>query len=320
MAIVQNAVCLIGNTPIVKLNRLAPKDGAGVYVKLECFNIGGSVKDRIALNMINAAEAEGKIKPGDTLIEATSGNTGIGLALVAAVKGYKLIIVMGDNVSVERRQLARAYGAEVLIVSSAGGIKTSFDKVAELVAKYGYFEVKQFENPHNPETHELTTGPEIVEAFGGSVPDAFVAGIGTGGTITGAGGYLRKIRPDIQIFAVEPDASPVLSGGQPGPHAIQGIGAGIIPKVLDTGIYHEIIRVTNDEALDFARKLAAQEGLLLGYSSAAAILGAVRVAERLGAGKTVVAIAPDTGERYLSTPLYRFDEDAGDSESGGHEH
>jgi cysteine synthase A len=308
LTIAQNAVELIGNTPIIKLNRLAPKDGAEVYAKLESFNIGGSVKDRIALNMINAAEAEGKIKPGDTLLEVTSGNTGIGLALVAAVKGYKLIMVMGDNVSMERRQLARAYGAEVVIVTSLGGIKPSFDKAAELVAKYGYFEVKQFENPHNPEAHRLTTGPEIVEAFGGNIPDAFVVGIGTGGTITGAGGYLKKLRPDITIVAVEPDASPVLSGGPPGPHAIQGIGAGIIPQVLDTGIYDEIFRVTNDEALHFARELAAKEGLLLGYSSAAAIFSAVRIAERLGRGKTVLAIAPDTGERYLSTPLYRFDQ------------
>jgi cysteine synthase A len=306
--IAQNAAELIGNTPVVKLNRLAPPGGAEVYVKLESFNIGGSVKDRIALNMINAAEAEGKIKPGDTLLEVTSGSTGIGLALVAAVKGYKLVIVMGDNVSLERRQLARAYGAEVVIVTSAGGIKLSFDKGAELAAKYGYFEVKQFENPHNPETHELTTGPEIVEAFGGQVPDAFVAGIGTGGTITGAGGYLKKLRPDIKIVAVEPDASPVLSGGKPGPHAIQGIGAGIVPQVLNREVYDEIIRITNDEALNFARELAAKEGLLLGYSSAAAILSAVRVAERLGPGKTVLAVAPDTGERYLSTPLYRFDE------------
>lgn len=259
LTIAQNAAELIGNTPIVKLNRLAPADGAEVYVKLESFNIGGSVKDRIALNMINAAEAEGKIKPGDTLIEVTSGNTGIGLALVAAVKGYKLIIVMGDNVSLERRQLAIAYGAEVVIVTSVGGIKPSFDKAAELVAKYGYVEVKQFENPHNPEAHTLTTGPEIVEAFRGAIPDAFVSGVGTGGTITGAGAYLKKMRPDIQIFAVEPDASPVLSGGQPGPHVIQGIGSGIIPKVLDTGIYSEIIRIANDEALSFARNLAAKE-------------------------------------------------------------
>jgi cysteine synthase A len=305
--ITQNAAELIGNTPVVRLNRLAPPGGAEVYVKLESCNIGGSVKDRIALNMINAAEAEGKIKPGDTLIEVTSGNTGIGLALVAAVKGYKLIMVMGDNVSLERRQLARAYGAEVVIVTSVGGIKPSFDKAAELAAQYGYFEVKQFENPHNPEAHEQTTGPEIVEAFGGQVPDAFVAGIGTGGTIIGAGGYLKKLKPDIKIVAVEPDASPVLSGGPPGPHAIQGIGAGIIPPVLNREVYDEIIRVTNDEALNFARELAAKEGLLLGYSSGAAVFSAVRVAERLGPGKTVLAIAPDTGERYLSTPLYRFD-------------
>ncbi|GHV80937.1 cysteine synthase [Spirochaetia bacterium] len=298
---------LIGNTPIVRLNRLAPAGGAVVYVKLESFNAGGSVKDRIALNMINKAEAEGRIKPGDTLLEVTSGNTGIGLALVAAVKGYKLIIVMGDNVSIERRQLIQAYGAELVIVSAVGGIKTSFDKAAELVAKYGYFEVKQFENPHNPESHVLTTGPEIVDALDGKVPDAFVAGIGTGGTITGAGSYLKKLRGDIKIVAVEPDASPVLSGGEPGPHAIQGIGAGIIPAVLDTKIYDEIIRITNDEAGDFARSLAAKEGLLLGISAAAAILAAVRVAQKLGKGKQVVVIAPDTGERYLSTPLYRFD-------------
>jgi cysteine synthase A len=300
----KDATELIGKTPLVKLNRLAPQNGAEVYVKLECFNIGGSVKDRIALNMINAAEAEGKIKPGDTLIEVTSGNTGIGLALVAAVKGYRLIIVMGDNVSTERRQLAQAYGAEVVIVSSVGGIKNSFDKAAELVKEHGYFEVKQFENPHNPEAHERATGPEIAEAFNGNIPDAFVAGIGTGGTITGAGGYLKKLRPDIKIIAVEPDASPVLSGGQPGPHVIQGIGAGIIPQVLNTGIYDEVVRVTNEDAVNFARKLAAKEGLLLGYSSAAAILSAVRAAELLGKGKTVVTIAPDTGERYLSTPLF----------------
>ncbi|MDR1949103.1 MAG: cysteine synthase A [Spirochaetaceae bacterium] len=309
LSIAEDVTELIGRTPVVKLKRLVPKDSAGVYVKLENFNIGGSVKDRIALNMINAAEAEGKIKPGDTLIEVTSGNTGIGLALVAAVKGYKLVIVMGDNVSRERRQLAGAYGAEVVIVTSAGGIKPSFDKAAELIAKYGYFEVKQFENPHNPEAHALTTGPEIVEAFGGKVPDAFVAGVGTGGTITGAGGYLKKLRPDVKIVAVEPEASPVLSGGKPGPHAIQGIGAGIIPKVLDPGIYDEIIRVTNDEALNFARELAAREGLLVGYSSAAAVFAALRVAEALGKGKAVLAIAPDTGERYLSTPLFKFSED-----------
>ncbi|MDR1566745.1 MAG: cysteine synthase A [Treponema sp.] len=305
--IVQNAAELIGNTPIVRLNRLVPQGSANVYVKLESFNIGGSVKDRIALNMINKAEAEGKIKPGDTLLEVTSGNTGIGIALVAAVKGYKAVIVMGDNVSIERRQLMRAYGAEVVIVSAQGGIKNSFDKAAELKAKYGYFEVKQFENPHNPEAHVLTTGPEIVKAFDGKIPDAFVSGIGTGGTITGAGAYLRKSKPDIKIVAVEPDASPVLSGGEPGPHAIQGIGAGIIPQVLDRTIYDEIIRVANDEAVRTARRLAAEEGLLLGFSSGAAVFAALKTAEKLGPGKQVLTIAPDTGERYLSTPLYRFE-------------
>jgi cysteine synthase A len=298
---------LIGNTPLVRLNRLVPKDAAEVLVKLESFNAGGSVKDRIALNMITAAEAEGKIKPGDTLIEVTSGNTGIGLALVAAVKGYKLIVVMGDNVSLERRQIIKAYGAEVVIVSAVGGIKNSFDKAAELIAAYGYFEVKQFENPHNPEIHQQTTGPEIETALDGKIPDAFVAGIGTGGTITGAGAYLRGKRPDIRIVAVEPDASPVLSGGEPGPHVIQGIGAGIIPNVLNREIYDEIIRVTNDEAIDLARRLVAREGLFLGYSSAAAIFAAIKTAEKLGAGKRVVTVAPDTGERYLSTPLFQFD-------------
>jgi cysteine synthase A len=294
---------LIGNTPLVRLNRVVPKDSAAVYVKLESFNAGGSVKDRIALNMINKAEEEGKIKRGDTLIEVTSGNTGIGIAMVAAVKGYKAVIVMGDNVSLERRKLIRAYGAELVVVSAVGGIKNSFDKAAELIAKNGWFEVKQFENPHNPETHVLTTGPEIVDALG-KAPDAFVAGVGTGGTITGAGSYFRKLKADIKIIAVEPEASPVLSGGQPGPHAIQGIGAGIIPKVLDTKIYDEIIRIGNDPARDFARRLAAEEGLLLGISSAAAILAAVQTAEKIGAGKSVVVIAPDTGERYLSTTLY----------------
>ena len=302
--IVNNVLELIGNTPVVRLNHLVPKNGADVFVKLENFNAGGSVKDRIALNMINAAEAQGKIRPGDTLLEVTSGNTGIGVAMIGAVKGYKVIIVMGDNVSMERRALIKAYGAELVIVSAAGGIKASFDKAAELVAKYGYFEVKQFENPHNPEAHVMTTGPEILEAFGGETPDAFVAGIGTGGTITGAGGFLRRHNPAIKIVAVEPDASPVLSGGTPAPHAIQGIGAGIIPAVLDTKIYDEIIRITNDEALDFGRMVAQKEGLLLGYSSAAAILAATRVAASMGAGKKVLAIAPDTGERYLSTPLF----------------
>jgi cysteine synthase A len=215
---------------------------------------------------------------------------------------------MGDNVSVERRQIIQAYGAELVIVTSVGGIKPSFDKAAELVEKYGYYEIKQFENPHNPEAHILNTGPEIEDAFDGRIPDAFVAGVGTGGTITGAGSYLKSKRGDIEIIAVEPDDSPVLSGGTPGPHKIQGIGPGIVPAVLDTGIYDRIIRVKNDEAFSLAREIAAKEGLLLGVSSAAALKAAIDTAVRLGAGKRVVVIAPDTGERYLSTPLYRFEE------------
>jgi cysteine synthase A len=305
--IVNSALELIGNTPIVKLNRVVPEGAADVYVKLEEFNIGGSVKDRIALNMIEQAERQGKIKPGDTLIEVTSGNTGIGIALVAAVKGYKAVIVMGDNVSLERRQLIAAYGAELVIAPTKHGIKDSFDLAEKLIAEHGYIEIKQFENPHNPEAHELTTGPEIAEAFGDDLPDAFVAGVGTGGTITGTGGYLKKIKPEIEIIAVEPDASPVLSGGNPSPHKLQGIGAGFVPPVLDTKIYEEVIRITNEEAFSTAKELAEKEGLLLGISSAAAILAAIKTAVRLGKGKKVLVIAPDTGERYLSTSLFGGD-------------
>ncbi|MDR0853880.1 MAG: cysteine synthase A [Clostridiales Family XIII bacterium] len=303
--IVQNALELIGDTPIVKLNKIVPDGAAAVYVKLENQNIGGSVKDRIALNMIEKAEACGLIKPGDTLIETTSGNTGIGLALIAAVKGYKLIITMSEAVSVERRKILTAYGAEVVLTPASGGIKAGFDKLAELVSEHGYFEIGQFKNEHNPEAHLEHTGPEIAEAFGlQNLPDAFVSGVGTGGTITGAGTYLRSKDATIEIVAVEPDASPVLSGGDPAPHVIQGIGAGIIPEVLDTGIYDRIVRVKNEEAIETARKLAANEGLLFGFSAGAAVFAAIEVAKELGAGKTVLAIAPDTGERYLSTPLY----------------
>ncbi|MDR1953382.1 MAG: cysteine synthase A [Clostridiales Family XIII bacterium] len=303
--IYKSALGLIGDTPIVKLNRIVPSGVASVYLKLENQNIGGSVKDRIALNMIEKAEAEGLISPGDTLIETTSGNTGIGLALVAAVKGYKLIITMSEAVSVERRKLLAAYGAEVVLTPAAGGIKAGFDKLSELAGEHGYFEIGQFENEHNPEAHLEHTGPEIFEAFGAdNLPDAFVAGIGTGGTITGAGSYLKSKDASIAVIAVEPDASPVLSGGEPAPHMIQGIGAGIIPEVLDTEIYDRIVRVTNEEAIETARKLAAQEGLLLGFSAGAATFAALLIAAELGTGKKVLAIAPDTGERYLSTPLY----------------
>jgi len=302
--IVNDITELIGDTPIIRLGRTAPSGVAEIYLKLEHLNIGGSVKDRIALNMIEKAEAEGLIKPGDTLIETTSGNTGVGLALVAAVKGYRLIITMSDAVSVERRKLMEAYGAEVILTPAAGGIQAGLDKMKELAAAHGYFEIGQFRNPYNPKVHYRTTGPEIEAAFGGDIPDAFVSGVGTGGTITGAGHYLREKKPALLIVAVEPDASPVLSGGSPGPHAIQGIGAGIVPEVLDTKIYDRIIRVTNEDAVKYARLLAAKEGLLLGYSAGAATAAAILIAEELGEGKKVIAIAPDTGERYLSTPLF----------------
>lgn len=303
-----SAIDLIGGTPLIKLNRLVPAGAADVYLKLESFNIGGSVKDRIALNMIEKAEEEGLIAPGKTtLIEATSGNTGIGLALVAAVKGYELVIVMSEKASVERRQLLQAYGAKLVLVPvSPQGINADFAKLEELVQQNGYFPLRQFENEHNPEAHRVTTGPEIVEALNGVVPDAFVAGVGTGGTVTGTGEYLKGINPGTRIIAVEPAGSPVLSGGTPGPHTIQGIGAGIIPKILNTEIYDEIIKITDEEATNTARTLAAKEGLLLGYTSGAAACAAIKTAVALGAGKTVVAIAPDTGERYLSMPVYRY--------------
>jgi cysteine synthase A len=303
--IANSALELIGNTPVIRLNRIADQ-GAAIYLKLENFNVGGSVKDRIALNMIEQAEAAGLIRPGDTLIENTSGNTGIGLALVAAVKGYKLVVTMSEAVSVERRKLMQAYGAEVVLTPAEGGIQAGFDKTAELIEQHGYFELKQFYNKHNPETHYQSTGPEIAAAFAGEggLPDFFVAGIGTGGTITGAGRYLRERKPGLQIIAVEPDASAVLSGGAPGPHAIQGIGAGMVPAVLDTSIYDRVIRVTNDDALETSRLLARREGLLLGYSAGAAVFAALRIAQEVETDKRILAIAPDTGERYLSTPLY----------------
>jgi cysteine synthase A len=301
-----NTLELIGRTPLVKLNRMAPEGGADIYVKLENFNIGGSIKDRIALNMIEKAEREGLIAPGKTtLVDATSGNTGIGLALVAAVKGYRLVIVMGEKASVERRKLMKAYGAElVLVPPSPEGIKADLAKLEELVQTKGYYPLRQFENAHNPEAHRNITGPEIVEAFDGRVPEAFVSAIGTGGTITGAGEYLKAADPKIKVVGVEPASSAVLNGGKPGPHSIQGIGTGTIPKVLNTSIYDTVIDVTDQQAIDTARELAKKEGLLLGYSSGASIYAAIKTAQELGAGKTVVVIAPDTGERYLSMPLY----------------
>ncbi|WP_432362994.1 cysteine synthase A [Sporosarcina sp. UB5] len=298
---------LVGKTPLVKLNRMGNQDSADIYLKLEYFNPGSSVKDRIALAMIEAAEKSGDLKEGSTIIEPTSGNTGIGLAMIAAAKGYKAVLVMPDTMSLERRNLLRAYGADLVLTPGAEGMKGAIGKAEELAEKNGWFMPQQFNNEANPEVHRLTTGPEIADAL--DRVDAFISGIGTGGTITGAGSVLKERFPDVQIIAVEPTDSPVLSGGQPGPHKIQGIGAGFVPKVLDTDIYNEIIQVTNDEAYDTARRAAREEGILGGVSSGAAIFAALQVAEKLGKGKTVVAILPSNGERYLSTPLYHFEEE-----------
>lgn len=298
---------LIGNTPIVKLNRLADENSADVYLKLEYMNPGSSVKDRIGLAMIEAAEKEGKLKAGDTIIEPTSGNTGIGLAMVAAAKGLKAILVMPDTMSMERRNLLRAYGAELVLTPGAEGMKGAIKKAEELAEKHGYFVPQQFNNPSNPEIHRQTTGKEIVEQFGDDQLDAFVAGIGTGGTITGAGEVLKEAYPSIKIYAVEPSDSPVLSGGKAGPHKIQGIGAGFVPDILNTEVYDEIFPVKNEEAFEYARRAAREEGILGGISSGAAIYAALQVAKKLGKGKKVLAIIPSNGERYLSTPLYQFD-------------
>jgi len=297
---------VIGRTPIVKLNRIVDEDSAEVYVKLEFMNPGSSVKDRIALSMIEDAEKKGLLKPGATIIEPTSGNTGIGLAMVAAAKGYKAVLVMPDTMSLERRNLLRAYGAELVLTPGAEGMRGAVKKAEELAKEHGYFMPQQFNNPANPEIHRLTTGPEIVEQMGGQL-DAFVAGVGTGGTITGAGQVLREKYPNIKIYAVEPKDSPVLSGGKPGPHKIQGIGPGFVPEVLDTKIYDEVIQVTTEQAFEYARKAARNEGILGGISSGAAMYAAITVAKKLGKGKKVLAILPSNGERYLSTPLYQFE-------------
>jgi len=297
---------LVGKTPIVKLNRLTGPEDAEVYLKLEFFNPGSSVKDRIALSMIEKAELDGKLQPGDTIIEPTSGNTGIGLAMIAAAKGYKSVLVMPETMSLERRNLLRAYGAEVVLTPGPDGMKGAIAKSTELAEENGWFMPQQFNNFANPEVHRLTTGPEIVEAM--DQLDAFISGIGTGGTITGAGEVLKKNFKDIEIVAVEPSDSPVLSGGKPGPHKIQGIGAGFIPEILNTEVYDSIIQVSTEDSYETARRMAREEGILGGVSSGAAVFAALEVARRLGKGKKVLAILPSNGERYLSTPLYQFED------------
>ncbi|RYG72675.1 cysteine synthase A [Lentibacillus lipolyticus] len=307
MRVADNIAGLIGETPIVKLNRSVDDDSAAVYLKLEFMNPGSSVKDRIALSMIEAAEKNGELKEGDTIIEPTSGNTGIGLAMVAAAKGYKAVLVMPDTMSQERRNLLRAYGAELVLTPGADAMKGAIKKAEELQKEHGYFMPQQFSNEANPEVHARTTGNEIVKQMSDGL-DAFVSGIGTGGTVTGAGKVLKEHFDGIEIYAVEPDDSAVLSGDAPGPHKIQGLGAGFVPETLDTSIYDEVIRISNDESFETSREVARLEGILGGISSGAAVAAAKRVAKKLGKGKKVLAIIPDNGERYLSTPLYQYDD------------
>lgn len=298
---------LIGNTPLLKLNRIVPEDAADVYVKLEFFNPAGSIKDRIALAMIEKAEAEGKLKPGDTIIEPTSGNTGIGLASVAAAKGYHLIIVMPETMSVERRKLMQGYGAELILTPGADGMKGSIAKAQELVDTKGYFMPMQFENLANPAIHEATTGQEIIDAFGkDDLPDAFVAGVGTGGTLSGIGHALKKADPNIKVYALEPAESPLLKEGKAGKHKIQGISAGFIPKTLDQEVYDGIIEVSSDDAIKTGQAVGRLEGFLPGISAGANIYGAIELAKQLGKGKKVVTVSPDGGDRYLSTDLFNY--------------
>ena len=302
---IKSILNLVGNTPVLKLAKLVAEGHAEVWAKLEGFNPGGSVKDRPALAMIEDAEKKGKLKKGMAIVEPTSGNTGIGLAMVAAVKGYTVILTMPESMSMERRRLLEAYGAELVLTPADQGMKGAIAKADEILASgKEYFKPDQFGNPANPQVHRRTTAREVLAAMGTKKIDAFVSGVGTGGTITGVGEVLRKKFKNIKIFAVEPSASPVLSGGKPGPHIIQGIGAGFVPAILNTRVYDEVIQVTNDQAADTARRLAHEEGLLVGVSSGAACWAALQVAARLGKGKRVVTVFPDVGERYLTTGMF----------------
>jgi len=304
--IYENLADTFGNTPLVKIPRLNQGLPGTILVKMESFNPAGSVKDRIGVSMIEAAERDGRLRPDSVILEPTSGNTGIALAFVAAAKGYPVVLVMPDTMTIERRNLLKAYGAQVVLTPGADGMKGAIAKATEIQASNParYFIPQQFENPANPEIHRRTTAEEIWRDTDGQV-DIFVAAVGTGGTITGVGEVLRERRPGVEIVAVEPDASPVLSGGQPGPHKIQGTGTGFVPKVLDTSVYGEVIRVTDADAIATARRAAREEGMLVGISAGANIWAALQIAARpQSAGKTIVTIGCDTGERYLSNPVF----------------
>ena len=304
MKIAADVTDLIGQTPMVRLNKLTGPDTAEVVVKLEAFNPGGSIKDRTAISMILAAEGEGRLQAGSTIVEPTSGNTGIGLAMLAAVRGYRLILVMPDTMSTERRSLLKAYGAELVLTPGQLGMKGALDEVDRITREHpDYFVPQQFSNPANPEIHRQTTAREILEQTEGML-DAFVAGVGTGGTLTGVGEILKRELPKVKIIAVEPADSAVLSGKKPGPHKIQGIGAGFIPDVLNRSVIDRVLPVSAENAMRTARRLVAEEGLLVGISGGAAVFAALKTARGLGPGKRVVVIAPDSGERYLSTGLF----------------
>ncbi|WP_182199279.1 cysteine synthase A [Paraliobacillus salinarum] len=304
MRVVNNITELIGETPIVKLNRLVPEDAADVYVKLEMFNPSKSVKDRAAYNMIKVAEEKGVLKSGATIIEPTSGNTGIGLAMTAAAKGYKAILVMPDNMTKERINILKAYGAEIVLTPSDEKMPGAIKKAKQLVSEIpNSFMPQQFENPANPDIHRTTTAQEIYQQMDKNI-DAFVATAGTGGTITGTGETLKELLPDIYIMVVEPKGSPVLSGGKPGKHKLVGTSPGFIPEILNTSIYNEIMPIQDDDAINMFKQLGEKEGIFIGPSGAAAVFAAIDLAKRLGKGKRVVCIAPDTGERYLSMNLF----------------
>ncbi len=301
---VDSVLELVGNTPMIRINKLVDEDSAEIYAKIESFNPCSSIKDRICRSMIEAAEKEGKIKPGDTLIEPTSGNTGIGMAFVCAAKGYKLVLTMPETMSIERINMLKAFGAELILTEGTEDMIGAVKKAADLSEKKGYFQPQQFKNPANPESHKKTTALEIIKQAGNV--DAFVAGVGTGGTITGVGEVLKKeLGPNVRIVAVEPSKSPVLSGGKPGLHGIQGIGAGFVPDVLNREIIDDIIEVSDEDAYETSRKLMKNEGVLCGISSGANFFAASKVALELGKGKKVVVIFPDSGERYLSTELFQ---------------